>query len=152
MIEPERDALLLEILGRPDDPEPYHVLADWLSEAGDPLGTWMARGLTYPGPVTTVDLRPEDRDWLAVHTREVLGRFGWWLDGQYDARGRALRWKWGLLDAIEIHGHFRPLEPIVRAALEAPAAIALRALTVCVPPGGEPSLLAPLGRAPVRSL
>lgn len=137
----ETESALLDALReRPEDRSLYQVYADWLLDRGQPLGTWIARNLDRHEAVRTTALPIEDRRWLAEHAAAVLGPFAWWLDGQHDARGRALTWRRGFLEGVTIRGRFAPLAPVLRAALASPVAPMLHTLAVDSYDGADASV------------
>ncbi|MEN0066884.1 MAG: TIGR02996 domain-containing protein [Myxococcota bacterium] len=147
-----RNQLLAALRRNRNDPQPYHVYADWLSEVGDPHGALIASQLHQGDTIDGVNLIPADRAWLAHHAPSILGRFGWWLDGQHDRSGRALRWRWGFLASVTISARFQPIDAIVDAALASPAAAVLDTLTIGAQGAASPPILDALCQTPIPLL
>jgi uncharacterized protein (TIGR02996 family) len=80
----------------PEGAEPYLVYADWLQERSDPLGELIALGVAAAGGAPEAVTRFERH--LKLHEARFLGG----LAGQLGSRA-VLRWRHGLVQAIEAH-------------------------------------------------
>jgi uncharacterized protein (TIGR02996 family) len=73
-----REALIAEVLERPDDDAPRWVMADWYAQQGDPRGQFIAVQLTLAAvddPVRRAELVAREAELLARHKADWVGRF-----------------------------------------------------------------------------
>jgi uncharacterized protein (TIGR02996 family) len=128
-------ALLEQIAGSPDDPDPYLVYADWLSGSADPIaqahGALIALQHRLPRSAST-SAAPELRAEEARLLEQLVPALAPLQLGEDDR----LTWRWGFIHrAVICDPHFRrPARPasaaLVEALLAAPAARFLRQLDV----------------------
>lgn len=147
MSDPVVDELLAAVAHQPDEREPYHVLADYWSDHGDPRGAWIASQLGH-GPRSI--LAPTERAYLDRHAQTLLGRFRWWLDDFSDAHGKAITWRWGFVHQLTLITQERPVAEALDAAFALPATRALRRLTLNSPPTECNEVLGLVAKADVR--
>ena len=125
MAEPLRNVDLEAAIQRaPEDPVPYQIYADWLTERGDPRGELIALQVALEKPGASPELQGRAAELVEKHRTA-------WL-GDLPAGGFSCTWRRGFLDAVTL-GDDQSAE-IDHAELYAtlralPAAIALRGLT-----------------------
>jgi len=95
---PELERQLLET---PDSRELHLVYADWLQEHADPLGELIALGVAATGGTDDVTARFERH--LKLHEGRFLGELAKQLPSHV-----ALRWRYGLVHALEELGELSP--------------------------------------------
>jgi uncharacterized protein (TIGR02996 family) len=108
----ELDALYAAVWARPDDDEPRQVLADFLSERGDPRGEFINLQMARHRNEITSDGKRREKELLKLHKKDWLGPISRFIQAYY------LRFERGFLVTCQLeHG----TEKMTRAELEHPA-------------------------------
>jgi uncharacterized protein (TIGR02996 family) len=100
-VEARHPELERQLRETPDSRELHLVYADWLQERSDPLGELIALGVAADGGADDVTTRFERH--LKLHEERFLGELARQLPSRV-----ALRWRYGLVHALEELGEFSP--------------------------------------------